>query len=35
MRFLSTRTLQFEQIPDSELHLEENHYAILSHRWVT
>lgn len=33
MRFLNTRTLKFEQIPDSELHLEENQYAILSHRW--
>lgn len=33
MRFLNTSTLQFEQIPDSELHLKENQYAILSHRW--
>ena len=33
MRFLDTRTLKFEQIPDSELHLERNQYAILSHRW--
>lgn len=33
MCFLNTLTLQFEQIPDSELHLEENQYAILSHRW--
>ena len=33
MRFLNTHTLKFEQIPDSELHLEENQYAILSHRW--
>ena len=33
MRFLNTQTLRFEQIPDSELHLEENQYAILSHRW--
>lgn len=33
MRFLDTHTLQFEQVPDSELHLEENQYAILSHRW--
>lgn len=33
MRFLNTHSLQFEQIPDSELHLEENQYAILSHRW--
>ena len=33
MRFLNTRTLKFEQIPDSELHLKENQYAILSHRW--
>ena len=35
MRFLDTHTLQFEQVPDSELHLEENQYAILSHRWGT
>lgn len=33
MRFLDTLTLQFKQIPDSELHSEENQYAILSHRW--
>ena len=33
MRFLNTSTLQFEQIPDSEIHLEKNQYAILSHRW--
>ena len=33
MRFLDTHTLQFKQVPDSELHLEENQYAILSHRW--
>lgn len=33
MRFLNTRTFEFEQIPDSELHLEDNRYAILSHRW--
>ena len=41
MRFLDTRTLQFKQIPDSELHSEKNsekisektQYAILSHRW--
>ena len=33
MRFLKTDTLEFEQIPDSELHLEKNQYAILSHRW--
>ncbi|KAL8781835.1 MAG: hypothetical protein Q9213_005837 [Squamulea squamosa] len=33
MRFLNTRTLQFEQVPDSELDLDQNHYAILSHRW--
>ena len=33
MRFLNTHTLQFELVPDSELHLEENQYAILSHRW--
>lgn len=33
MRFLNTGTLKFEQIPDSELHLEKNQYAILSHRW--
>lgn len=33
MRFLNTSTLQFEEIPDSELHLKANQYAILSHRW--
>ena len=33
MRFLNTETLEFEQIPDSELHFEKNQYAILSHRW--
>jgi hypothetical protein len=33
MRFLNTTTLKFEQIPDLELHLEKNQYAILSHRW--
>ena len=33
MRFLNTSTLQFHQVPDSELHLEGNKYAILSHRW--
>lgn len=33
MRFLNTSTLQFEHIPDSELHLKEIKYAILSHRW--
>ena len=33
MRFLNTRTLEFEQVADSELHLEDNQYAILSHRW--
>ena len=33
MRFLNTQTLRFEQIPESELHLERNQYAILSHRW--
>lgn len=33
MRFLNTSTLEFVQIPDSELHLKENQYAILSHRW--
>ena len=33
MRFLNIRTLRFEQVPDSELHLEKNQYAILSHRW--
>ena len=33
MRFLNTHTLQFEQVPDLELHLEGNEYAILSHRW--
>ena len=33
MRFLNTTTLQFDRVPDSELDLEENQYAILSHRW--
>lgn len=33
MRFLNTETLRFEHVLDSELHLEENRYAILSHRW--
>lgn len=33
MRFLDTHTLQF--VPDSEAHLAENQYAILSHRWGT
>jgi len=33
MRFLNTTSLRFEQVPDSELDLDENQYAILSHRW--
>lgn len=33
MRFLNTTTRRFEQVPDSELHLDKNQYAILSHRW--
>ncbi|KAE9369059.1 HET-domain-containing protein [Stipitochalara longipes BDJ] len=33
MRFLNTDTLRFEQVPDSELDLDKNQYAILSHRW--
>ena len=33
MRFLNTSTLQFEEVADSTLGLEENNYAILSHRW--
>ena len=33
MRFLHTETLQLVQIPDSEIPLEKNNYAILSHRW--
>ena len=33
MRFLHTTTLRFEEVPDSDLDLEENQYAILSHRW--
>lgn len=33
MRFLNTETLRFEHVLDSELHLEENRYAMLSHRW--
>jgi hypothetical protein len=33
MRLLNTSTLRFEQIPDSELDLQKNQYAILSHRW--
>ena len=31
MRFLNTRTLAFEEVPDSKL--KDNQYAILSHRW--
>ncbi|PMD12706.1 hypothetical protein NA56DRAFT_638772 [Hyaloscypha hepaticicola] len=33
MRVLNTATLRFEQILDSELDLDKNQYAILSHRW--
>jgi Heterokaryon incompatibility protein (HET) len=33
MRFLNTNTLHFEEVADSELHLDKNQYAILSHRW--
>ena len=33
MRLLNAHTLQFELVSDSELYLEENQYAILSHRW--
>lgn len=33
MRFLNTHTFEFEQVADSELHLEDNQYAILLHRW--
>lgn len=33
MRFLNTTTLEFEEVPDSELEWEGNSYAILSHRW--
>ena len=33
MRFLNTSTLQFKEVPDTELDLDENKYAILSHRW--
>ena len=33
MRFLETDTLQFVQVPDSEILLEKNNYAILTHRW--
>ena len=31
--FLTPVIFRFEQVPDSELHLEDNQYAILSHRW--
>lgn len=34
MRFINTTTLQLEEVPESDLHLEENQYAILSHRWA-
>ena len=33
MRFLDTDTLQFVQVPDSDILPEKNNYAILSHRW--
>jgi Heterokaryon incompatibility protein (HET) len=35
MRFLDTHagTLCFQEVADSELHLDENKYAIPSHRW--
>ncbi|KAL8786982.1 MAG: hypothetical protein Q9195_007960 [Heterodermia aff. obscurata] len=33
MRFLNTKTLQFEEVADSSLGEEQNKYAILSHRW--
>ena len=33
MRFLNTSTLQFEEVADSSLGVEQNKYAILSHRW--
>jgi hypothetical protein len=33
MRFLNTSTLHFEEVADSELHLDKNQYTILSHRW--
>ncbi|KAF2010856.1 hypothetical protein BU24DRAFT_427058, partial [Aaosphaeria arxii CBS 175.79] len=33
MRFLKTTTLSFEEIPDSDITLPQNRYAILSHRW--
>jgi hypothetical protein len=34
MRLLNTTTLKLEYVSDSELHFEENQYAILSRRWV-
>ena len=33
MRFLDTSKLQFVHVPDSEINQDNNHYAILSHRW--
>jgi len=33
MRLLNTTTLRFEQVPDSELDLDNDQYAIMSHRW--
>ena len=33
MRFLDTSDLQFVHVPDSEIHHDNNQYAILSHRW--
>ncbi|KAL8951481.1 MAG: hypothetical protein Q9222_002535 [Ikaeria aurantiellina] len=33
MRFLNATTLEFESVADSELHLVQNEWAILSHRW--
>jgi hypothetical protein len=33
MRLLNTTTLQLDQVPDTELDLDGNQYAILSHRW--
>ena len=33
MRFLNTSDLQFVHVPDSDIHHDENQYAILSHRW--
>ena len=33
MRVLNTTTLHFVDVPDLEIGVEKNNYAILSHRW--